>query len=186
MKVKRILKVFLLALILVCAICAFVACNADGDPSPDDDTTISTPSGDENPSETYTLTFDYNGAEGNNTITSIKVTYNQTIGNLPLPTKTGYVFIKWVNGETEFTPSTVWTLKTDITVIAVWHSESEGLEFSLNSLGTEYSVIGIGTCTDKDLFIPKTYNNLPVTSIENRAFYDCSSLRHSAPYPQSF
>ena len=47
---------------------------------------------------------------------------------------------------------------------------SQGLEFTLNSEGTSYSVAGIGTCTDKDVIIPNKYNGLPVTSIANAAF----------------
>ncbi len=37
-------------------------------------------------------------------------------------------------------------------------------------------VTGIGTCTDTDIVIPETYNNLPVTIIGERAFYNCMSL----------
>ena len=53
---------------------------------------------------------------------------------------------------------------------------SEGLEFTLNSDKQSYSVAGIGSCTDTNVIIPSTYNNLPVTSIGNGAFFGCSSL----------
>ena len=53
---------------------------------------------------------------------------------------------------------------------------NKGLEFTLNSNKSSYSVIGIGTCTDSDIVIPCTYNGLPVTSIGDRAFRDCDSL----------
>ena len=53
---------------------------------------------------------------------------------------------------------------------------SEGLEYSLNSDGTAYTVTGIGTCTDKELIIPSEYNAKPVTSIGEHAFSDCTGL----------
>ena len=52
----------------------------------------------------------------------------------------------------------------------------EGLSFQLNSDGTSYSVSGIGSATSKDIVIPATHNGLPVTSIEQQAFSNCSGL----------
>lgn len=49
---------------------------------------------------------------------------------------------------------------------------SQGLEYTLNSDGKSYSVTGIGTCTDKNLIIPSTYNGKPVTEIAESAFYN--------------
>ncbi len=53
---------------------------------------------------------------------------------------------------------------------------SDGLTYNLINNDTEYEVYRIGTCTDTDVVIPKTYNGKPVTSISNYAFYNCSSL----------
>ncbi len=53
---------------------------------------------------------------------------------------------------------------------------SEGLAYTLNADNQSYSVTGIGTCTDTEIVIPTTYNNLPVTSIGEDAFYCCDSL----------
>ena len=53
---------------------------------------------------------------------------------------------------------------------------SEGLEYSLNSDETGYTVTGIGTCTDTELVIPSKHNSKPVTSIGENAFDDCSQL----------
>ena len=53
---------------------------------------------------------------------------------------------------------------------------SEGLEFTLNYDKQSYSVTGIGTCTDADVIIPDTYEDLPVTSIGRYAFSSWSSL----------
>ncbi|MGM9971236.1 MAG: leucine-rich repeat domain-containing protein [Anaeroplasmataceae bacterium] len=46
---------------------------------------------------------------------------------------------------------------------------SEGLEFTLLSDNT-YEVSGVGDCTDSKIYIPKTYNDIPVTSIGDGAF----------------
>ena len=53
---------------------------------------------------------------------------------------------------------------------------SEGLEYSLNSDETGYTVTGIGSCTDTEIIIPSKHNAKPVTSIGERAFNYCDSL----------
>ncbi len=53
---------------------------------------------------------------------------------------------------------------------------STGLKFTLAADGKSYILSGIGTCTDKDVIIPKGYNGLPVTSIGNSAFIYRTSL----------
>ena len=47
---------------------------------------------------------------------------------------------------------------------------SEGLAYTLSNDGESYIVSGIGTCTDTDIVIPATYQNLPVTTIKSYAF----------------
>ena len=56
-----------------------------------------------------------------------------------------------------------------------WGS-SQGLLYELSEDGTYYVVAGIGTCTDTDVIIPKTYLGLPVKEIGAEAFYDCDSI----------
>ena len=46
---------------------------------------------------------------------------------------------------------------------------SEGLAYASNGDGT-CAVVGIGTCTDTDVVIPKTYNGENVTGIGDGAF----------------
>lgn len=46
---------------------------------------------------------------------------------------------------------------------------SEGLEYSLNSDETGYTVTGIGSCTDTEIIIPSKHNAKPVTSIGDYA-----------------
>ncbi len=53
---------------------------------------------------------------------------------------------------------------------------SKGLEFELDKNNPYYIVTGIGTCTDKTVYIPETYNDLPVKEIGSEAFYRCQSF----------
>ena len=53
---------------------------------------------------------------------------------------------------------------------------SKDLKFILNDDDQSYTVTGIGTCTDTDVFIPNTYEGLPVTSIGDRAFRECTGF----------
>ena len=66
-----------------------------------------------------------------------------------------------------------WHFDTDGVTPVSWGNEpnySYGLEYSLNSDGKGYTVVGIGDCIDKDLIIPSTYKGLPVTAIGENAF----------------
>ena len=58
----------------------------------------------------------------------------------------------------------------------VTRRDSSGLEYTLNSDGKSYSVVGIGTNTDKDVTIPEKFDELPVTSVGNNAFANCTSI----------
>ena len=53
---------------------------------------------------------------------------------------------------------------------------SKGLAFMKNIDGESCVVAGIGSCTDTEIFIPSKHLDLPVTSIGEYAFKDCSSL----------
>ena len=52
---------------------------------------------------------------------------------------------------------------------------SKGLEFDLID-NSEYQVIGIGTCKDKDIVIPPIYEGKPVTWITTIAFMNCTQI----------
>ena len=51
-------------------------------------------------------------------------------------------------------------------------SVEPALDFALNEAGTGYSVIGCSMLNHGYLVIPSEYKGLPVTSIDNYAFYD--------------
>lgn len=50
--------------------------------------------------------------------------------------------------------------------------KSEGLEYALNEDGESYTVVGMGSCTDKFVVLPESYEGKPVTAIGDRAFAD--------------
>ena len=68
------------------------------------------------------------------------------------------------------------SIVNNVCTVCGYQTSSEGLEYTLNSDGESYSVSGIGTCTDADIVIPSMYENLPVTSIGECAFYECTSM----------
>ena len=53
---------------------------------------------------------------------------------------------------------------------------SEGLAYEVNEDGKTCTIIGIGKCTDIDVYIPKNIDGYKVVSIGNYAFADCNSL----------
>ncbi|MCD8308424.1 MAG: leucine-rich repeat domain-containing protein, partial [Clostridia bacterium] len=63
-------------------------------------------------------------------------------------------------------------------------TDPEGLEYTLSSDGTEYSVSGIGNYTAADLVIPAEYDGIAVTSIDDYAFYKCTTIE-SVYIPES-
>ena len=50
------------------------------------------------------------------------------------------------------------------------------IDLELNEDGDGYVVVGIGTFTERELFIPDTYKGLPVTEIGTGAFERCESI----------
>lgn len=64
--------------------------------------------------------------------------------------------------------------KTEENIIPA--SGTEGLSYKLNDDETGYVVIGLGTAQKSEIIIPSKYKDLPVTSIGERAFYECSEL----------
>lgn len=53
---------------------------------------------------------------------------------------------------------------------------TEGLEYTISDDGTYYTVTGIGTTCNTDIVIPSEYNGLPVTTVGETAFLECTSI----------
>ncbi len=69
-------------------------------------------------------------------------------------------------------PATGHNFVDKICSICKENAPSEGLIYELNYEGDGYVITGIGTCTDIDIIIPKTYKGLPVKEIADCAFYE--------------
>lgn len=65
-------------------------------------------------------------------------------------------------------------LKDSVAINGEVRYPSEGLEYVVNDDGTECAVAGIGTCTDINVVVPRTYNGVPVTSVLSNAFENAS------------
>lgn len=63
------------------------------------------------------------------------------------------------------------------------NSASQGLEYTQHGEGY-YIVKSVGTCTDKNVIIPATYEGLPVKTIGNNAFENCKTIE-SIVLPES-
>ena len=70
-----------------------------------------------------------------------------------------------------------WNLNTDDYYLYYSNNRpSQGLQYTLNTDGQSYTVAGIGTCTDTDIIIPRTYNNKIVNAIGTGAFQSSTQL----------
>ena len=76
----------------------------------------------------YKVTFDYQGATGDSTVADKTVTYDAAYGELPAPTKTGYVFKGWYTSENgqgnPVTAATVVQTASAHTLYAYWKDET--------------------------------------------------------------
>ena len=53
-------------------------------------------------------------------------------------------------------------------------SFSNGMVYELNADGTEYTLVSVGSCTDKNILIPEKYNGLPVEEANKAILADIS------------
>ena len=74
----------------------------------------------------YTLYFNAEG--GTVSPTSMTVTYNKAVGTLPTPTKSGYIFLGWKDGNgNTYTKDTIYTVADNTTLYAQWSAEASVL-----------------------------------------------------------
>ena len=122
--------------------------------------------------KTYIVTLDYDGADGNIGVSQITVTYDQPIGELPSPTKTGYEFDGWLHEQSSFyvTSSSYWEYDYEsATLVARWTAVNK-LKFKVLN-DNEVGLTGIEGKITSEIVIPETYEGKTVVTIEEHAFF---------------
>lgn len=99
---------------------------------------------------------------GNTPIKEKTVTYDESYGELPLPTKTGYVFIGWLNeNEEKITDKTMVTTVEDETLTASWAPKQHNVSFDTD---------GGSDVEDIVVTFDKPYGKLPETQKDGYDF----------------
>ena len=81
--------------------------------------------------KTFTVSFD---SDGGTACQSITVAYGQQYGTLPTPTKTGYKFGGWYDGETRVFDTTAYQKETAVTLKAKWDVDSYTINYFVNNV----------------------------------------------------
>ena len=109
------------------------------------------------------------------------------IKGLSVPEKAGFFFDGWYQ-ESDFSGEKLYRttsqMNTDITVYAKWLAETNTDYFKYTTTQTAATIIGFSdigkTAYDNgeitNLVLPRTYNNLPITTIGSSAFANCTNL----------
>ena len=103
--------------------------------------------------DAYTVTFDYNdGKTGNATV---DVAQDTAIGAAKMPkdpTKKGYTFEGWFNGETKLTADTM--ISGDVTYTAKWTAIQYTIKFDKNAADAVGSMDDISAAYDEEVQLP--------------------------------
>ena len=113
----------------------------------------------------YKVTFDYQGATGDSTVTDKTVTYDAAYGELPAPTKAGYVFKAWYTSENGqgnlVTAATIMRNASNHTLYAYWKDETAPDQPVLQDGVT----LPAGWTNAQDRIPLKTYDGVGVTGL---------------------
>ncbi len=155
---KKVLRILALTLVVMLVSILPAACDLSSKKETTDTTTK------------YTVTF--NTQDGNNA-TLKRVVKGSTVEEY-IPTRAGYGFIGWYTQDGEmFDFSTPINYK--LTLLAEWTDEPYTYEFTDES-ETQYAITEY-TGNAEVLVLPKAYNGLPVTKVNDAAFYDNDTLK---------
>lgn len=101
---------------------------------------------------TYTVTFDANGGEIDDGDSTREYTYNSTYGSLPVPSRTGYTFTGWKNGDNSITGDMTCSLADDATFTASWAPINYVIAFDAN--GGTGEMDAINAVYDEEVTLP--------------------------------
>lgn len=121
---------------------------------------------------TYTVTFNANG--GSVSLASKTVTYGDTYGELPTPTRTGYTFAGWytaATGGTQVTASTTVSLTANQTLYAHWTANSYTVNFDAAG--------GTVSPATKKVVYGQSYGELPTPTKAGHSFSGWYTERES-------
>lgn len=121
-----------------------------------------------------TITYVLNGGVNLSNLTTI--TDSMLPYTLSDAARSGYTFLGWFTDELLQNPITEITIFGDITVYANWEMLDPNLVFTLNSDGSGYSVKAKTTSISGAVKIPATYDGVPVTTILDKSFAQCTKL----------
>ena len=125
---------------------------------------------DDNPQ--YKVTFDLNGGEMS--VTETIVTLNESY-SLPFPTKAGYQFKGWYDGDALFPSMGIWSLTSDLRLKAMWEI-SDDVGFVYEKADGGFKVIGYKGVIKERIVGPETYNGEPVVGIDKDTFVDLKAF----------
>ena len=110
-------------------------------------------------------------ASGSATATKT-VTYDSEYGTLPTPTRTGYTFKGWYNGDAKITSTTKVTATSDHTITANWEENSYTLTANANggTIPTTDGWTGSGTTVTKSIKYTEAYGTLPTPTRNGYTF----------------
>lgn len=109
---------------------------------------------------TYKVTLNSN--DGICDVESMIVTFDSKYGTLPTPTKSGYIFNGWYNGDKKIDSNTRVSVAEDHTLIAKWKIGTVTVYFNYGS--------GTGSTSSKTVTYGSTYGTLPSASKTGYSF----------------
>ena len=122
-------------------------------------------------SGSFVVTYDLAGGTMEETETRVWLDSEYV---LPIPSKRGYAFAGWYDGEKLISTNGIWKLERDVMLTAAWEiRDINGVLFS--SVKDGYVVIGYNGDINKTIMIPTVHNDIKVVGIQEGAFTELDS-----------
>ena len=117
-------------------------------------------------SGSFVVTYDLAGGTMEETETRVWLDSEYV---LPVPSKRGYAFAGWYDGEKLVSTNGIWKYERDVLLTATWEiRDINGVLFSPVKDG--YVVIGYNGDVNKTVMVPTSHNDIKVVGVQNSAF----------------